>query len=401
MEQLAAGGRLMATKGSFRMFVISCLIPVGALSVLAFQVSAFTEDEIKIGFLAPLEGPYAQNGRQMVAGMKYFLQESGTVIAGRKVTVILRDDYGKPDLAKRVAQDLVVNEKVEILAGFNLTPAALAVAPLSAQAKIPMIVTASAGASVTTASPYLVRTFFTLPEAARPLGKWSAENRIKRVVTMVSDFAPGYEAEKAFSGSFQASGGEVVEALRVPVQNPDFAPFLQRAQDAKPDAIFLFVPGNFAGTFARQYTERGLNGSGIKLIGTGDITDDDILEANGSAMLGVITTHQYSAAHPSAINKQFVDSIAKMNGGMRANYLAVAAYDGMRLIFNGLNKTGGVVASDELIAAMKGSAWESPRGPVSIDPNTREILQNMYMREVKELNGHFYNVEFSTITTTY
>lgn len=360
------------------------------------STAAHAQETIKIGFLAPLTGQFAQNGRQMVAGLKYFLEENGTDVAGKKIEVIIRDDGGSPEQAKRIAQELVVNAKVSILAGFNVTPVALAVAPLSAEAKIPQIVMAAGTSIITERSPYIARTFFTLPQAAVPIATWAASNGIKKVVTMVSDYAPGYDAEKAFTEEYKAKGGEVVEALRIPLQNPDFSPFLQRARDAKPDAIFLFVPGNFAGAFARQYVERGLNNSGIKLIGTGDITDDDVINSMGDAMLGVITAHQYSAAHPSEKNKAFVQGIAKMNPGLRANYVAVAAYDGMRLIYDALKKTGGKTGGDVLIDAMKGMAWESPRGPISIDPETRDIVQNVYIREVKKVGGELYNVEFTT-----
>lgn len=360
------------------------------------STAAHAQETIKIGFLAPLTGQFAQNGRQMVAGLKYFLQENGTSVAGKKIEVIIRDDGGSPEQAKRIAQELVVNEKVSLLAGFNVTPVAMAVAPLSAEAKIPQIVTAAGTSVITERSPYIARTFFTLPQVAAPIATWAAANGIKKVVTMVSDYAPGYDAEKAFTEEYKAKGGQVVEALRIPLQNPDFSPFLQRARDAKPDAIFLFVPGNFAGAFARQYVERGLNNSGIKLIGTGDITDDDVLNSMGDAMLGVITAHQYSAAHPSEKNKAFVQGIAKMNPGLRANYVAVATYDGMRLIYDALKKTGGKTGGETLINAMKGMAWESPRGPISIDPETRDIVQNVYIREVKKVDGELYNVEFST-----
>lgn len=360
------------------------------------STAAHAQETIKIGFLAPLTGQFAQNGRQMVAGLKYFLEENGTDVAGKKIEVIIRDDGGSPEQAKRIAQELVVNAKVSVLAGFNVTPVALAVAPLSAEAKIPQIVMAAGTSIITERSPYIARTFFTLPQVAVPIATWAASNGIKKVVTMVSDYAPGYDAEKAFTEEYRAKGGEVVEALRIPLQNPDFSPFLQRARDAKPDAIFLFVPGNFAGAFARQYVERGLNNSGIKLIGTGDITDDDVINSMGDAMLGVITAHQYSAAHPSELNKAFVQGIAKMNPGLRANYVAVAAYDGMRLIYDALKKTGGKTGGEVLIDAMKGMAWESPRGPISIDPETRDIVQNVYIREVKKVDGELYNVEFAT-----
>lgn len=371
-------------------------LALAGLCIVPMLASA-QQAPIKIGFSVPLTGPFAANGKQMMAGLQYFLQENGTSVAGKKIEVVIRDDGSVPDQAKRIAQELIVNEKVSILAGFNLTPVALAVAPLSAQAKIPMIVMASGTSSVTERSPYIARTFFTLAQASEPMGTWAATNGIRKVVTMVSDYAPGHDAEKSFSDAYKAKGGQIVEALRIPLQNPDFAPFLQRARDAKPDAIFLFVPGNFAGPFARQYVERGLNGSGIKLIGTGEITDDDSLEAMGDAMLGVITTHQYSAAHPSAKNKAFVEGMSKMNTGLRANFVAVAAYDGMRLIYNALAKTNGNAEGDALIAAIKGMSWESPRGPVSIDPETRDIVQNIYVREVRRVGTQLYNIEFATI----
>jgi branched-chain amino acid transport system substrate-binding protein len=213
-------------------------------------------------------------------------------------------------------------------------------------------------------------------------------------VTMVSDYAPGRDAEKAFSDEFTSNNGKIVESARIPLQNPDFAPFLQRARDAAPDAIFLFVPGNFAGAFARQYVERGLNTSEIRLIGTGDITDDAVLNDMGDPMLGVITAHQYSAAHRSAKNKAFVEGFRRSSGGLRPNYVAVSVYDGMELIYEALKKTGGNTDGDALIAAMKGMAWESPRGPISIDPETRDIIQNIYIRKVESVDGELYNVEF-------
>jgi branched-chain amino acid transport system substrate-binding protein len=368
------------------------------LAACAFSVtSASADGAVKIGFLAPLTGPFTQNGKQMVAGLNYFLRTNGNSVAGNKIEVVVRDDGGQPDTAKRIAQELIVNENVSLLAGFNVTPVALAVAPLSAEAKIPMVVTAAAGSVVTERSPYIVRTFFTLPQAAAPMGEWAAENGIKTVVTMVSDYVPGLDAEKAFSREFAARGGQIVESLRIPLQNPDFAPFLQRASDAKPDAIFLFVPGNYAGPLARQYVERGLNRSGIKLIGTGDITDDDVLNGMGDAMLGAITSHQYSAAHATAENKAFVEGVASMNGGMRANYVAVATYDGMSLIYEALRRTGGKTDGDTFIEAVKGMRLESPRGPISIDPATRDIVQNIYIREVKRQNNELYNIEFATI----
>jgi branched-chain amino acid transport system substrate-binding protein len=210
----------------------------------------------------------------------------------------------------------------------------------------------------------------------------------------VSDYAPGLETEKAFIDEFKARGGVIIEALRVPLQSPDFAPYLQRARDAKPDAMFVWVPGGLAGPFLRQYVERGLQASGIKLIGTGDITDDAVLNRMGDQMLGITTSLQYSAAHPSAMNKAFVEGFKRVSHGARPDHVAVSVYDGLHLIYAALSKTGGNTDGDALIAAMKGMAWESPRGPIAIDPDTRDIVQDVYIRRVERVDGELYNVEF-------
>ena len=239
-----------------------------------------------------------------------------------------------------------------------------------------------------------MRSFSSQPQITVPMAQWAARNGIKRVVTLVSDYAPGLETEKAFTDEFKARGGEVIEALRVPLQNPDFAPFLQRARDAKPQALFVWVPGGLAAPLLRQYVERGMNTSGTKLIGTGDITDDDVLNQMGDAMIGIVTSLQYSAAHPSAVNAAFVAGFRRVSDGLRPDHVGVAAYDGLHLVYEALKKTGGNANGDALIAAMKGMAWESPRGPIAIDPETRETIQDVYIRRVERVDGELYNVEF-------
>jgi branched-chain amino acid transport system substrate-binding protein len=369
-----------------------CVVAVAtALSIAA----AHAEDTVKIGFIAPSTGQFAQIGNQMIAGAKYFLAENGTSVAGKKIELLIRDDGGQPDVAKRIAQEFIVTDKVKVLAGFTFTPVALAVAPLATEAKIPQVVMAAGTSVITQRSPYIVRTFFTIAQAAVPMAQWAAKNNVKRVVTLVSDYAPGHDAEKVFSEALKENGGEVIANLRAPVQSPDFAPFLQRARDANPDGIFVFIPGNFAGTFARQYVERGMNRSAIKLMGTGDLTDDDLLDPMGDAALGIVTAHQYSAAHPSARNAAFVTGFKKFTG-TRPNFVSVAVYDGMRVIYDALMKTGGDADGDKLIAAMKGASFESPRGPITIDPETRDIVQNIYIRRVERKDGELYNVEFET-----
>jgi branched-chain amino acid transport system substrate-binding protein len=367
---------------------------IGALMALLAR-DASAQGPIKIGFIAPTTGQFAQIGNHLVAGAKYYMQQHGAVVAGRKVELLIRDDGGQPDLAKRIAQEYIVNDKVAVLAGFTFTPVALAVAPLSAQARMPQIVMGAGTSIITERSPYIARTFFTIAQATVPLAQWAAKSKLKRIVTLVSDYAPGHDAEKVFGEEFRKAGGEVIATLRVPVQNPDFSPYLQRAREASPEAIFVFIPGNQAGAFARQYIERGLNTSGIQLIGTGDMTDDDLLNPMGDPAIGIVTAHQYSAAHDSALNRSFVAGFKKATG-MRPNFVSVSAYDGMHLIYEALRKTGGDTDGDRLIAAMKGMSFESPRGPISIDPQTRDIVQNIYIRRVERRDGELYNIEFDT-----
>jgi len=377
--------------------MISCqflrlLAAAGALAVLPAAASA--QDTVKIGFSAPLTGPFSENGKQMIAALKIFAEQRGSVVAGRKIEVLLRDDGGVPDQAKRIAQEFVVQSKVAVLAGYNPTPVALAVAPLATEAKIPQIVVGSSASVTTTRSPYIVRTFSTQAQITVPMADWMLKNGIKRVVTFVSDYAPGIETEKAFIEAFKAGGGEIVESVRVPLQALDYAPFLQRARDARPEAIFAWVPGGLAGSFVRQYAERGLQSSGIRLFGTGDITDDDVLNQLGEPMLGITTALQYSAAHASEKNKTFVEGFERVGGGLRPDHVGVAVYDAMHLIYAALDKTGGNPNGDALLAAMKGMTWESPRGPMAIDPDTRDVIQDVYIRRVERRNGQLYNIEF-------
>ncbi|MGO9697896.1 MAG: ABC transporter substrate-binding protein [Xanthobacteraceae bacterium] len=377
---------------SLKAFIRSLIVGAAAA---AFAIGPATGDEtLKIGFSAPITGPFAENGRQMAAALKLYAEEHGTEVAGRKIEVILRDDGGVADQAKRIAQELVVTGKVAVLAGYNPTPAALAVAPLATEAKIPEIVVGSSASITTERSPYIVRTFGTQAQITVPMAQWALKNGIKQVVTLVADYSPGVETEKAFVDAFKAGGGEIIESVRVPLRNPDFSPFLQRARDARPQALFVWVPGGLAGPFLRLYVERGLQASGIRLIGPGDITDDDVLNQMGDAMLGITTSLQYSAAHPSAKNKAFAAAFERVGTGLRPDHVGVAVYDCMHLIYAALKKTGGDANGDALIAAMKGMKWESPRGPIEIDPETRDIIQDVYIRRVERVNGELYNVEF-------
>jgi branched-chain amino acid transport system substrate-binding protein len=372
-------------------FLFSAAVIASALALGA----ARAEDTFKIGLIVPMTGGQASTGKQIDNAVKLYMQQHGDTVAGKKIEVILKDDAAQPDNTKRLAQELIVNDKVNVIAGFGVTPAAFAAAPLATQAKIPEVVMAAGTSVITEKSPYIVRTSFTLAQSSTIIGDWAVKNGIKKVATLTSDYAPGNDALKYFKEHFTAGGGEIVEEVKVPLANPDFAPFLQRMKDAKPDAMFVFVPAGQGGNFMKQYAERGLDKSGIKVIGPGDVTDDDLLKDMGDAVIGAVTAHIYSADHPSEVNKAFVAAYEKAYN-TRPGFMAVGGYDGIHLIYQALQKDGGKTDGDQLLAAMKGASWESPRGPISIDPETRDIVQNVYIRKVEKKNGELYNVEFET-----
>ena len=374
-------------------------LTASALAALALMAtSAMAQDNtFKIGLVLPMTGQQATTGRQIEAAARLYMAQNGDSVAGKKVQLIVKDDTSLPDTTRRLAQELVVNEKVNVLAGFGLTPSALATAPIATQSKTPMVVMAAATSSITQASPYIVRTSFTVPQAAVALADWAPKNGIKKVVTLVSDYGPGLDAEKYFKDRLTFNGGQVIEALRVPLRSPDFAPFLQKVRDAKPDALFVFVPSGAGAAVMKQFMERGLDKAGIKLIGTGDVTDDDQLNDMGDGALGVVTSHHYSAAHPSAMNKKFVEAFSKANNGLRPNFMAVGGYDGMRVIYEAFRATKGQGGGDALLAAMKGQIFESPRGKMFIDAQTRDVVQDIYLRKVERKDGQLHNVEFDVV----
>ena len=368
--------------------VMATAIATGALA---------QQPAVKIGVIAEFSGPFADYGTQIVNGMKTYLKLHGDTFGGRKVEFIQRDTTGAaPDIAKRLAQELITRDNVDILAGFGLTPNALAVAPIDAEAKKPMVIMNAATSIITTRSPYIVRVSHTLPQDTQPIAQWAAKNGIKRAYTLVSDYGPGIDAEGAFVKAFKAAGGEIIDSVRTPLQNPDFAPYLQRIKDSKPDAVFVFLPpGSQTIAFIKGYEERGLKQAGVKLIGTGDLTDDGVLQAMGEPTLGLITSFHYSASHDSPENKAFVKAYAEVNGTKyRPNFMACAGYDGMAAIAEALKKTGGSVDPDKFMTALKGMKLMSPRGPIMIDPETRDIVQTVYIRKVEKVNGELYNMEF-------
>jgi branched-chain amino acid transport system substrate-binding protein len=356
--------------------------------------TADAQDVIKIGMSMPMTGAgFNAVGRQIQAGVRLYIQQHSDMVAGKRIEVILRDDAGAADNARRIVQEMIVNDKVSVI-GADITPAALAIAPIVTQAKVATVVMVS-GASVTVdRSPYMVRTSFTLGQSSGIMGEWAAKNGSKRVVTLVNDWAPGVEAETAFKDRFGQGGGQIIESIRIPLANPDFAPFLQRVRDTNPDTLFVYFPGTQAGIFAKQFAERGFAKSGIRIIGPGDLTDDDELNGLGDQMIGIVTAHHYSAAHESAMNKAYVAAFTKANN-FRPNFISLGGYDGMHVIYEALKATGGKTDGDALLAAMKGMTWESPRGPISIDPESRDIVQDIYIRKVEKVNGDLYNIEFA------
>lgn len=372
-----------------------------ALGFAAFAMPAAQAAEpLKIGLVLPMTGPFAAYGKQIEHGVKLYLESNGDTIAGRKVQLIVKDDAPGTagDVSKRLAQELVVKDNVDILAGFSLTPSAFATAPVATEAKKPMVVMNAATSAVTSKSNYLVRTSMTLPQITAPIASWAAKNGIKSVFTVVADYGPGHDAEGQFKKTFTAAGGTIAGEVRVPVRNPDFAPYLQKVKDTKPDAVFLFVPAGEAGiAFMKGFQERGLAAAGIRLIATGDLTDEDVLDAIGDPALGVINSFHYSEAHKSPENQAYVAAYSKAYPKDRPNFMSVGGYDGMRLIAEALKKTGGDASGDKFIEAAKGLKWMSPRGPVSIDPATRDIVQNVYIRKVTKVAGRLQNVEFDQV----
>ncbi len=375
--------------------VLQSITASAALALISFAAQA--EDTIKVGLIAPFSGPFADYGKQMDAGIKAYLKLHGDKVGGKKIEIILKDTTGPvPEIAKRLAQELIVRDKVDFLAGFGLTPEALAVASISAQAKKPMIIMNAATSIITTKSDYIARVSMTLPQISAPMGTWAVKNGIKKVVTLVADYGPGIDAETAFKTNFAGGGGQVTESIRVPLKNPDFAPYIQRIKDAKPDAVFVFVPAGEQGiAFMKGYRERGLAEAGIKVIATGDLTDDHVLNAMGDPIMGVITTFHYSADHKSPANEKFLKAFAEANpNGGRPNFMAVAAYDGMAAIYDVSKKLNGQIDGDKAMAILKGMTIDSPRGPITIDPKTRDVVQTVYVRKVEKIGNELYNVEF-------
>jgi branched-chain amino acid transport system substrate-binding protein len=371
-------------------------IMCGMLALAAGPAQA--ADTIKVGIITEMTGTFADFGRHIVNGAKAYMKLNGDTVAGKKVELIVRDTTGPvPDVAKRLAQELIVKDKVDFIAGLGFTPNALAIAPLITEAKKPTIIMNAATSIITTKSPYFARVSMTLPQLTEPMAQWAFKNGIRKVYTLVADYGPGHDAENYFKKAFTKLGGQVVGEARVPLKSPEFAPYVQRIKDAKPQAVFVFVmPGEMAVAFMKTYNERGLAKAGIKLLTTGDLMDDAVQDALGEHALGVISTGHYSVAHQSPENKAFLAAYSQFDSA-RPNFMAVGGYDGMAAIYNVIKQLNGKIDGDKAMQVLKGMKINSPRGPIQIDPATRDIIENVYVRETKkEKNGKYYNVEFET-----
>jgi len=386
--------RIGSRLSRLRLFALGLAVALGGQQ-------AYAQDVIKVGVIAEFSGPFADYGSQIEAGMKAYMREHGNTVAGKKVELVTRDTKGPaPEVAKRLAQELITRDQVQFLAGFGLTPNAMAVAPVVSEAKVPMIISNAATSSITTKSPYIARVSMTIPQIAEPLAQWALKNGIKQVYTVVADYGPGIDAETQFMKTFKEGGGQIVGSVRTPLQSPDFSATTQRVKDTKPQAVFVLLPAGQQGiAFMKSFNERGLGEAGIKLIATGDITDDHVLEAMGDPTLGMITAFHYSAAHKSPENDAFLKAYAAANDPKvgAPNFMAAAGYDTMRVIYEVANKLNGNIDGDKAMAAIKGMKWMSPRGPVEIDPQTRDIDQTVYIRKVEKVGGKLENVEFDKI----
>jgi branched-chain amino acid transport system substrate-binding protein len=363
-----------------------------------FSGSANAAGTIKIGVVLPYSGQFADAAKQIDDGFKLYMKQHGDSVAGKKIEIIRKDVGGiKPPVAKRLAEELVVRDKVDILAGWLLTPNTLAGCGVSAEAKKVLVIMNAATSIIVDKSPYCTRAAFTLPMVGTTLGHWAAQNGIKNAYTMTSDYAPGHDAEQAFIKGFEAGGGKIVGSVRMAVENPDFSSYVQRAKDLNPGAIFVFIPGGAQpAAFGKAIAESGIDTKKVHILGTQELTDDTALKQMGKTALGIITGSPYDHNLKTKRNEEFVAAYMKAYKA-EPNFFSAGGYDGMTLIYDGLRKTKGDASADKLIAAMKGTHWVSPRGPMSIDPKTRDAVENIYIQRVEEVGGKLVNVEIDKV----
>jgi branched-chain amino acid transport system substrate-binding protein len=377
-----------------RLFLAGFVAAAASLAATA----GHAEDTVKIGLIISYSGQFADTAAQMDNGIKLYVKQHGDTVAGKKIEFVRKDTGGiAPDVAKRLAQELVVRDHADIIAGFALTPNALAAGDVSAEAKKFMVVMNAATSIITTKSPYIARTSVTTPQLNLTLGTWAAKHGIKTAYTMVSDYGPGIDGETWFHNGFKDAGGEIVGSVRFPVGNPDFSAFVQRAKDMNPDAIYIWIPGGAQpAAVGKALAERGVDISKIKVMGQDALAFESALKSMGEAAVGIITVANYDYNHQSALNKEFVKAYNE-EFHRNPDIYSIGGYDGMHLIYETLKKTNGNADGDALIAAAKGMSWESPRGPMSIDPETRDVIQTVYFRKVEKVGNEIVNVEFDKV----
>jgi branched-chain amino acid transport system substrate-binding protein len=372
---------------------------IGLAATALASTAAFAADSIKIGLIEPYSGQFADIATQQDNAIKLFMKQNGDTVAGKKIEIIRKDATGiNPPVAKRLAQELVTRDHADILAGFGLTPNAMAAGDISKEAKKFMVVMNAATSSVITKSPYMVRTSLTIPQLNEAFGKWAAtKGGVKKAYVMVTDYGPGHDAQATFEKGLKDAGGEVVGDVRMAVANPDFSAYVQRAKDLNPQGIFVMIPGGAQpGAFGKALAERGIDPQKTKVMGQLEIADDSALKSMGDAAVGIITVGHYDWNHQSKMNAEFVKAY-RAEYHRNPDFFSVGAWDGMHLIYAALKKTNGNADGAALTKAAEGMAWESPRGPISIDPQTRDIVQNVYIRKVEKKDGQLVNVDIDTI----
>jgi branched-chain amino acid transport system substrate-binding protein len=365
---------------------------LGAGTVLS--TGAWAQETVKIGVILPYSGPFADAANQLQAGIDLYIAKHGDEVAGKKIEIVRRDTGGPaPDVAQRMAQELVVREGVDILAGFALTPEALGAAPIAQEAQKLMVVMNAATSMVTEQSDYIVRTSVTIPQLNHVFGKWAFENGVQQAYTLVSDYGPGHDAESSFADGFREAGGEIIGADRTPVANPDFSAYVQRVRDSNPEAVYIFVPGGAQpAAIGKALSDRGLTPPETRILAQGELTHPEALEGMGETARGIITTFHYTLERDDPLNNEYVEAYTAANNGREPDLFSIGGYDGMHLIYEALKATEGDTSGDALVEAAKGMSWESPRGPMSIDPETRDVVQTVYIREVQEVDGRMQNV---------
>lgn len=365
-------------------------------SLLGKGALAEESGPLKVGMIVTYSGPYADYGKQMDNGIALWLKQNGGKVAGREIEIIRRDTAGAaPDLATRFARELVTRDRVSVIIGLDFSPNAMAIAPVLSQARVPCIILNASASQIPSKSDYIARISFTVAQVSAPMGTWAAGQGIKTAMTVVADYSSGVDAENAFKSTFEAGGGKVTDTLRVPMNNPDFSAYVQRIRDEAPEAVFFFFPsGDLPNNFLKAAHERGLAAAGIRLLATGEAMDDSYMQAAGEAGLGLITTHHYSSAHDSELNKRFIADYRADYGDYPANYMAMTAYDGMAVLDKALTLTKGETEGDGMMAVLKGMELESPRGPIQIDPETRDIVQTVYVRRTEMVDGKLACIEF-------